>query len=280
MSHFWNIIRQSRKNTIGFVLLMGVVIYLALVLCFAVVYFKSHSIGNSTHTDESLRFMDAFYFSFVSFTTIGYGDLSPINDLGKTILFLETICSVLFNGMFPSILIYYALKRPRSIVFTSHLLITRNDDGKFILKLRIANRGSDIINCDIAFNLFTFTKGARLKPYFTTDKYPLLEANTVNVASICLEEQKNGRLLSELQTLFEDPKATFTMRINLAGIDADTGTTVALSRYYSEKDITFGYKFRLVGFWDNDNVYAPIWDNFDKTVPDADCKMDTFLKIS
>ena len=119
----WSRIRRRRARTIVAILGIGVTIYIALTSCFAAVYLYSHSIGDSMHHNV-VRFADAFYFSFVSFMTIGYGDLSPSNDFGKVVLFLETICSVLFNGLFPSVLIYYAIKRPESIQLSSRLLVT------------------------------------------------------------------------------------------------------------------------------------------------------------
>jgi hypothetical protein len=276
----WFRIRQRRTRTIAAVLSMGVAIYLALTLLFAAVYLHSHSIADSEHC-EVARFVDAFYFSFVSFMTIGYGDFSPINDFGKGILFLETVCSVLFNGIFPSILIYYALKRPESLLLSSRLLVTTNEDGQYILKLRIANRGGDLTNCQVVFSLFTFTKqGARLKPFTTTQAYPLLEANTTNVSAIPLEQQPNHVLLSELQTLFKSSNAKITIRINVTGVDADSGGLVALSHYYNRGTIVFGYAFLIVGFWNDDNISDPIWDNFNQIVPDSSSDINAFLRLA
>lgn len=35
------------------------------------------------HYVESLSWLDAYYFSVVSLTTVGYGDISPKTDIGK-----------------------------------------------------------------------------------------------------------------------------------------------------------------------------------------------------
>jgi hypothetical protein len=262
------------------VLGIGVAIYLALTLLFAAVYLHSHSIADSNN-NKVTRFVDAFYFSFVSFMTIGYGDFSPVNDFGKGILFLETVCSVLFNGIFPSLLIYYALKRPDSLVLSSRLLVATNEDGRYILKLRIANRGGDLANCQVVFSLFKFTKhGARLKPFTTTQSYPLLEANTTNVSTILLEQESSHVLLSELQTLFKASDAKITIRVNVTGVDVYSGGLVALSHYYNRHTIVFGHMFPIVGFWNDDNISSPVWDNFNQIVPDPGSNINAFLRLA
>jgi hypothetical protein len=279
MNNICAAIRQSRARTIAFVASAGVVVYLIFVLLFATMYFSSRSIGYSSGAVVE-HFSDAFYFSFVSFMTIGYGDIAPINGLGKFILLIETICSLLFTGTFTSALIYFALRRPDSLLFTSRLLITKDDSGEYILKLRVANRGGDITNCEIAFNLLAFTnEGARLKSHMKLESFPLLESDTVNVVSFSLEQTQSEKLLSTLQELLAKKRSKVAIRVNLTGLDAATGTFISVKKFYSETDIVFGYNFRIVGFWTEENLSRPIWKNFNQMVEDADCQLRDFLNI-
>ena len=64
---------------------------LAIVIGFAAAYAR---VG-LTKAGGSLTLRDALYFSLVTFTTIGYGDIAPTNSpLGQTIVMLEVIVGV------------------------------------------------------------------------------------------------------------------------------------------------------------------------------------------
>ena len=54
---------------------------LTLILLFSVVYYFSQSSMNMPHNETSMTIWDSFYFSTVTFTTLGYGDFSPIGFL-------------------------------------------------------------------------------------------------------------------------------------------------------------------------------------------------------
>ena len=41
-----------------------------------------------------------FYFSIITFTSVGYGDISPISDLGKMLASLLATIGVGFHGLF------------------------------------------------------------------------------------------------------------------------------------------------------------------------------------
>jgi hypothetical protein len=85
--------RQVDKNT-----LMGAIcIYLLLGLMFALLYAMAaylwpENAFNGIPPHNILAEFDAFlYFSFVTLTTAGYGDITPVNPLIRTLAFLEMI---------------------------------------------------------------------------------------------------------------------------------------------------------------------------------------------
>ncbi len=63
-------------------------------MSFAVLYLSLGAIGNSNGVIT--QGSDALYFSFVTFSTIGYGDILPILPIGKTLVIFETLISFLF----------------------------------------------------------------------------------------------------------------------------------------------------------------------------------------
>ena len=46
------------------------------------------------HYIEGWKWLDAFYFSFITLTTIGFGDFAPQTDAGKVFTILYTIVGV------------------------------------------------------------------------------------------------------------------------------------------------------------------------------------------
>jgi hypothetical protein len=42
---------------------------------------------------------NAFYFSFTSLTTLGYGDITPVSNVARTLAMLEAMCGTLFVGV-------------------------------------------------------------------------------------------------------------------------------------------------------------------------------------
>ncbi len=57
---------------------------------------------------EDWRFLDALYFSVITLTTVGYGDISPQTDLGKTFTIFYIITGV---GLFMAFITMLAEKQ-------------------------------------------------------------------------------------------------------------------------------------------------------------------------
>jgi hypothetical protein len=55
------------------------------------------STGNAS--DEALNFFDYVYFSVITFSTLGYGDLHPIGVLGKAMACFEVFAGFIMFGV-------------------------------------------------------------------------------------------------------------------------------------------------------------------------------------
>ena len=83
-------------------LLGGICIYILLGMCWSIVYrflivWQPDSFaGLATHTADSAIFWDMIYFSFVTLTTLGYGDITPTQPIARSLAYTEALTGQLF----------------------------------------------------------------------------------------------------------------------------------------------------------------------------------------
>jgi len=90
-----------RHKKVTFDTLMGAAaVYLLVGFTFAIAY---HAINdnagaafNLPYGEAAFDFADALFFSFVTLTTLGYGDIHPVVPLARSLSMLEAICGVLY----------------------------------------------------------------------------------------------------------------------------------------------------------------------------------------
>jgi len=68
--------------------------YLQLIVGFAVLYLCHGCIGYSDSGERITRAGEAFYYSTVTITTLGYGDMEPILPTGRTLAWVETLMGI------------------------------------------------------------------------------------------------------------------------------------------------------------------------------------------
>ncbi len=84
------------------------------------------------------RFMEAFFFSSQTLTTVGYGRVSPFGFLTNTIASLESLLGILSFALVTG-LIYGRFSRPRAyLTFSENVLISPYKDGKALM-IRVAS---------------------------------------------------------------------------------------------------------------------------------------------
>ncbi len=88
--------------------------------------------------DESLTFVDNFYFTFQTFATIGYGTLSPVGIWANFLTFAIQIVYVFWMTITGGMVVTKFLASGAQIDFSEQLVI--NQEGKFPeLMIRVAN---------------------------------------------------------------------------------------------------------------------------------------------
>ena len=81
---------------------------ITLISLFGVIYYKFGAITGGEHYKATLD--DAVYFSFITWTTVGYGDLTPIG-YGKFLAAIEGFISLIFMGLLIAKLQYLFIRR-------------------------------------------------------------------------------------------------------------------------------------------------------------------------
>ena len=81
----------------------GITGYMLIGVTFAIVYTVIYEIDpNAFHVDEAVRqhdllpFGDLLYYSFICLTTLGIGDITPLNPFARSVTVVETIIGVMY----------------------------------------------------------------------------------------------------------------------------------------------------------------------------------------
>ncbi len=127
--------------------LTGVAIYIASTLVFGFLYYIFDSLDfRSASRFSAFHFLDYIYFSAVTFTTIGYGDIVPKAGTGHLLVFIESCLELIFFPVFGGYIAYKFLQRPNDILLTDNFFI-RYRNERIYLSLRVGNKGKNLVDC-------------------------------------------------------------------------------------------------------------------------------------
>jgi inward rectifier potassium channel len=111
-------------------ILMVLLGYLVANLIFASLYYWAgpHNFGNLTHKDSLHEFLELFFFSAQTLTTVGYGYIYPKGTLVSTIAAIESMTGLLTFALATGIL-YGRFSRPQAhIRYSQHCVIAPYDE--------------------------------------------------------------------------------------------------------------------------------------------------------
>lgn len=86
----WNVIKKERRVLMSVLLIAIFYVFLTALIMFNAEPHTNPMTGAETFGD----FFDALYWSTVTLTTVGYGDLTPVTDIGRVVSMLSSIFGV------------------------------------------------------------------------------------------------------------------------------------------------------------------------------------------
>ncbi|HEV7230377.1 MAG TPA: ion channel [Bacteroidia bacterium] len=223
--------------------------FLVMNAMFALLYFTvgmEHMHGSYAITGFG-KYLDAFFFSAQTLTTVGYGGLSPGNHWMNAIASVEALFGVLGFALITGIL-YGRFSRPNAkILFSKNAIIAPFREGR-AFQFRLANkiRNSQIIDveCRVSVSLLEDENGTKVRRFRALD----LEVKKINFFPM---SWTINHIINENSPLYgfsakdlEESDAEFM--VLLTGFD-DTFAQTVNSRYsYKYFETVYGAKFRSV----------------------------------
>lgn len=139
-------------------------------LFFTVIYMLigTYELDGIVLTDELSVFLQTYFFSFQTFTTVGYGSISPVGNAAGLVASIEAMVGLISFAIVTGVL-YGRFSRPTArFQYSTNALMAPYKDG-WSLQFRIANRRkSQLIEleADVLFVYTEESKGKHERKFF------------------------------------------------------------------------------------------------------------------
>lgn len=228
--------------------------YLLVNLIFATLFYLI-GIENLTGVSQDPSagaFFTAFFFSIQTFTTVGYGYLSPLTPMANWIASLDAFSGLLYmalsTGMFFA---RFAIPGP-SIVFSDIAVICNFKEGKALM-LRLANlHNNKIIDLDATMIMTYVDKEQQARKYQAIElqlkRVMMFPLNWTLVHAI----DQNSPLFEMSPNDLSDLKVEFIVLVK--GYDETYAQTISASRSYTFGEIEWDKRFKLMYEDEDDHI--------------------------
>ena len=261
---FLNTASSILSHRILIAVLKGVAIYLVVTIAFGLLYYLSDSLDFKFASGfNTFHFLDYIYFSAVTFTTIGYGDIVPIAGAGHLLVFIESILELTFFPVFGGYIAYKFLQRPNDILLTNNFFI-RYRSERIYLSFRVGNKGKNLIDCTATVELIQIANNIKRTLSRREINAPLVEMTWY--LEIRLDGDENISTLQQIKSLITNPQ-TSMIRTTVSGYDSNSGSLVHVFKYYTMDKLIYGGKFSDVYKWEGVERTDPDWTHFNKVIP-------------
>jgi inward rectifier potassium channel len=214
-------------------------------LLFALIYMKigvGHLRGADTSTTLS-RFLSAFFFSAQTFTTVGYGGISPDSVMASAVASLQALLGLMALAIGTGLL-FGRFSRPAArLEFSRQMLVTPYQSGTS-LQFRVANRRSNNlmeVQARVMLSTVESTDNGLMRKY----KYLTLERDSVQFLpltwTIVHPIDESSPLWEKGRDYLADHQAEFLVTVK--AFDDTFFQTVHVRHSYRFEEVEWGGRF-------------------------------------
>lgn len=159
--------------------------YLFMNLLFGMFYFwigVEHLKGVSIHSSEWENFGNAFFFSIQTFTTVGYGHISPEGFLSSALASIEALIGLLSFGIFTG-LFFGRFSMPRAYIkFAENALISPYNESKALMIRMSPFKNTNFTEAEakLTLGMVVNENGKQVNKFYSLD----LEMNKINTLTL------------------------------------------------------------------------------------------------
>lgn len=161
-------------------MLYALLYYLVINGIFAALYLLAGMDGISGISTDIPDFFEAFFFSVQTFTSVGYGTMSPMSFGTNLVGTLESFAGLMSIALITGLL-YGRFSKPKSkLAFSKNILLAPHKDGSAVMFKMVNKRNSTLLSAEVKVILF-IDKGGEDANQFNKEFYRLdLELDQIN----------------------------------------------------------------------------------------------------
>lgn len=225
-------------------ILLVFVTYFLINIIFAVIYYFigiEHLSVDSSHMDLQHKFLEVFFFSSQTLTTLGYGRIAPVGALSSSVAAVESMLGLLGFALATGLL-YGRFSRPEAkMVYSHHAVIAPYRDGAGLM-FRVSNlRRNQLIEVEVDVNLGFIDPGSDKRSFIALD----LERKKINLFptswTIVHPIDENSPLFGKTQDELDAMK--IEIYVIMKAFDDTFSQTIYSRTSYRAHEIVHGAKF-------------------------------------
>lgn len=190
------------------------------------------------------RFMDAFFFSAQTISTVGYGHISPRGLVANSVAAIESMLGLLAFALATGLLYGRFSKPSAKIVYSSQMLVSPYNEAGKGLMFRISNLRRNVLidlDVEVIFSYNEMVGDKAVRKFFPLE----LERNKVSILTlnwtIVHPLDENSPLADITPDDLEKTQASFS--VLLKAFDDTFSQTVHSRTAYQYSDMVWGAKF-------------------------------------